>query len=67
MNTGCLIVGSVSVSAYEPWLVDSVGLVLLVSSTLWLLQSFLPLFCGGSLSPKRRSLREIFSLGPLSA
>lgn len=33
MNTGCLIVGSVSVGAFEPWLVDSVGRVLVVSLT----------------------------------
>ena len=39
-NEGHVIVASVSVSTYESCLIDSVECVLLVSSTLWLLQSF---------------------------
>lgn len=41
---GSGIAASVSVSPYESYSVDSVGCVLLVSLTLWLLESSLPLF-----------------------
>lgn len=40
-----MFVPSVSVSPYEHCSVDSVRCVPMVSSTLWILQSFLPLFC----------------------
>ena len=65
MHAGSVIMASVSVSPYEPCLVDSVGCVL-VSSTIWLLQfspSSLPL---GSLSSKGRDLMKISNLGSLS-
>lgn len=46
-HEGSVIVDSVSVRPSEPCLVGSVGCVLPVSSTRWLLQSFLSP-CGGA-------------------